>query len=231
MTNIPRSTSGQPAPANGTKLHLGCGQRYLDGYLNIDFPLNNHTVQQASVADLHADICGLHYAPGSIAEVRLHHVFEHFRRPVASALLATWHGWLADGGRLHIEVPDMLRTLLTLLHPLRSFNDRAVAERHLFGSHEADWAAHYEGYTAKDLCHMVKCFGFEPIEIRRNGWKQTHNIEIIAVKPPGSALDHMTAARTFLRNFLVDDTEGELALLETWMVMFAAQYARGQASK
>ncbi len=61
------------------KLHLGCGQKYLDGYINIDYPLTSeHSVQQNSVADELANLMELRYKPGTIDEIRLHHVFEHF---------------------------------------------------------------------------------------------------------------------------------------------------------
>ena len=29
-----------------TRLHLGCGTRYLDGYVNIDYPPSEHTVRE-----------------------------------------------------------------------------------------------------------------------------------------------------------------------------------------
>ena len=79
------------------KLHLGCGQRYLEGYVNIDFPAAEHTVQEQSVADRHADLLCLSYPAGSIDEIRLHHVFEHFDRHTACALMASWQSWLKVG--------------------------------------------------------------------------------------------------------------------------------------
>ena len=85
------------------KLHLGCGERYLEGYINIDYPPEQHTVQQNTKVDHYADITKLNYPENSIDEVRLHHVFEHFDRATALALLCNWHTWLKPGGKLLIE--------------------------------------------------------------------------------------------------------------------------------
>lgn len=89
-----------------TKLHLGCGRRYLEGYINIDYPLGEQTVQTDLVADKYEDITRLSYPTDSIDEIRLHHVFEHFTRTDALALLCRWREWLKPGGLLRIETPD-----------------------------------------------------------------------------------------------------------------------------
>jgi hypothetical protein len=210
------------------KLHLGCGQRYLHGYLNIDFPLTEHSVQQQSVADLHADILAVSYPAGSIEEVRLHHVFEHFTRPVACALMSAWHIWLVQRGRLHIEVPDLGRMAAVFLNPFSSHRRKAVAERHLFGSHEAHWAAHYEGYSAELLSAMIKAFGFEIARFQHKSWRGTHNIEVLAIKsePCWNNEKLAGAARQYLKNYLIDDSESERQLLETWMKMYHEQFLR-----
>jgi hypothetical protein len=211
------------------KLHLGCGQRYLEGYVNIDFPSSEHSVQENSVADLHADLLGLCYPPESIQEVRLHHVFEHFPRPIACALLAAWHSWLQPGGVLHIEVPDFRRTALAMLNPLVSLHRLAVGERHLFGSHEAGWAVHCEGYSPRLLKAMLESYGFTTRTVRKNAWRGTYNFEIIAAKPlqAGTPADFEDVTRSFLANFLVDDTEQRL--LEVWMEMYRGQVERSRA--
>lgn len=214
------------------KLHLGCGQRYLNGYINIDFPLAEHSVQHQTVADLHADILAVSYPAGSAEEVRLHHVFEHFTRPIACALISAWHIWLKPHGRLHIEVPDLNRMAAVLLNPFSSFRRKAVAERHLFGSHEARWAAHYEGYSAGMLSALVNIFGFEVSAVRRNSWRGTHNVEVLAAKsePNWSNEKLAGAAERYLQNYLVDDSESEQKLLETWMGIYREQFKRSISS-
>ena len=87
------------------KIHLGCGQRYLEGYLNIDFPSDHHTVMRPK-ADLFIDFRELQYDNEFLEEVRLHHVFEHYTRAQSISLLLTWRRWLKEGGVLHIETPD-----------------------------------------------------------------------------------------------------------------------------
>jgi len=211
------------------KLHLGCGQRYLDGYLNIDFPLSGHTVQQISVADIHADITSISYPKNSVEEIRLHHVFEHFQRPVACGLLACWHSWLQPGGILHLEVPDFKKTALIMLNPLHSLKKKSVAERHLFGSHEASWAVHCEGYTSSMLKNMLASFGFETLGVTCNAWCGTYNLEIIANRHTMSVSkeEYIEIANQFLRNFLLDSSDMEMKLHAVWMDMFYKQLEKG----
>lgn len=206
------------------KLHLGCGERYLEGYVNIDFPLSEHTVQQKSVADLHADLLSLRYPAQSVDEIRLHHVFEHFPRQTACALLAAWHTWLKTGGALRIEVPDLVRTGLAALNPFASARRRCVAARHLFGTHEASWAAHKEAYSAASLRQLLEAFGFSAPEVRRNGWRGTHNFDMTAFKRRTlSRPECDAAAQAYLDQFLVDDSPTETRLLETWMGLYGRQ--------
>ena len=150
------------------KLHLGCGQRYFEGYVNIDYPLSEHSVQQTSVADELANLFELKYKPSSIEEVRLHHVFEHFTRAQACALLASWNSWLSDNGVVHIEVPDFERTARAVLRLLSSNKAQSVGLRHIFGSQEAHWAVHYEGYTGKRLKRFLEIYGYETKKICRS---------------------------------------------------------------
>lgn len=208
-------------------LHLGCGQRYLEGYVNIDFPASEHTVQVESVADRHADLLGLSYAEATIDEIRLHHVFEHFARPRACALVASWQSWLKDGGRLRIEVPDLVLTGLAALNPFSSQRRRCIAERHLFGSHEAEWASHKEAYSAAQLGRLVRSFGFNIDRVDRNSWHGTYNLELFGSKRRAmdrAACEH--SAKAYLGTYLVDNSTSELRLLETWMNIYSTQIQR-----
>ena len=213
------------------KLHLGCGQQYLEGYVNIDFPQDAHTVQIESVADIHADLTTLRYPAQSVDEIRLQHVFEHFPRPVACGLLSCWFSWLKPCGLLHLEVPDFSRTARAILNPLRSFQRRAVAERHLFGSHEAPWAVHCEGYTPAMLKAMLTEFGFLITALKNKSWRGTYNIEVMAKRAESPITKELFIGRTdkFLRNFLIDNCEQEMRIHSVWMDSFLVQLEKGWA--
>ena len=127
------------------KLHLGCGQYYLEGYVNVDYPASEHQVQKSLRADLFRDLSTLTYPGASVEEVRLHHVFEHFSRPVALALLCRWRDWLVPGGTLRIETPDLMASARLLVWPWVKYEKKQEVIRHLFGSHEAHWAIRTDG--------------------------------------------------------------------------------------
>lgn len=204
------------------KLHLGCGQRYFDGYVNIDYPLTEHSVQQKSVADIQANILELKYPAGTIDEVRLHHVFEHFSRPVACAMLTNWYFWLKPSGKLHIEVPDFDKTAQAALKYFATEKNIGVALRHIFGSQEAHWAVHYDGYGKKLLVNFLKRFGFNVLEVKQHEYKGTFNIEVIAEKNnlKLTADDLKNACIQHLKNYLVDESESEIKMLETWVDIY-----------
>lgn len=200
------------------KLHLGCGQRYFEGYVNIDYPLSEHSVQQTSVADQFANLFELKYPAGTIDEVRLHHVFEHFSRAQACAMLAAWNSWLKPGGTVHIEVPDFEITAKAVLKLFASNKVQSVGLRHIFGSQEAHWAVHYEGYTAKRLKKFLEHFGYTVTKLNQVRYLDTYNLEMIAQKTKTLSKEEChKATEAYLSGFMVADVESEQTLLKTWM--------------
>lgn len=215
------------------KLHLGCGERYLDGYHNVDYPPSEHTVQTDTRVDEYANILELRYSAKTVAEIRLHHVFEHFSRPVACALIAAWWSWLRPAGLLRIEVPDFDRTAVAVLNPLSSGRARYVALRHIFGSQEATWAVHQEGWSPKRLKQLLVDMGFDSIKIARNSYQGTYNFEIYGFKSASNlSIDHFEKiARSFLSKYMVNDTPSEKRMLETWMDIYRKQVEASWATK
>ncbi len=228
-----RSTAPQAAscPSKPLKLHLGCGEVYLPGYINVDFPPSRHSVQQHSKADIFFDITQLHYPSGTIDEIRLHHVFEHFERPVALRLLIDWYDWLKEGGRLIIETPDFRRCVQAYLNNT-NLNDQLKIVRHLFGSHETSWAVHYDGWYRERFTHVLTTLGYRNLEFTTGEWQGIYNMTVTSTKksPVVSKAEQIDHARTILRLSLVDESPTEMRMLETWMEQLANPDVRTHAA-
>ncbi len=147
------------------KLHIGCGEKYLPGYVNIDYPPAEHTVMKVR-ADVYEDIRALDYPEGSVDEVRNHHLFEHFSRTEALKLLFAWRRWLKPDGLLVIETPDFQRCARAYTFAL-SEHRRLQLGRHMLGSQEAKWAYHYDFWDKPKYKYVLKVFGFKRVRIRR----------------------------------------------------------------
>lgn len=82
------------------KLHLGCGRKILDGYVNVD-------IVDAPGVDLVHDVAtGIPYADNSFDEILAIDFIEHI--PLGKTISFMNEAWrvLAPGGRLCIHVPS-----------------------------------------------------------------------------------------------------------------------------
>jgi predicted SAM-dependent methyltransferase len=221
------------------KLHLGCGRSYLEGYINIDFPPADHTVQADLVADRYEDITGLSYPNSSIDEIRLHHVFEHFSRPVALALLCRWRDWLKPGGLLRIETPDAAACFMLMKSPFYSFDSKQQVMRHLFGSHEAAWAVHADGWHKEKFKNTLNKLGFEKMKFVTNRWGVLRNIEVIAQREQREftaeeyhsavyGLLQVSTVRVRTKNKKIPEGS-ELQMLDVWVKLWKDAYEINEA--
>lgn len=194
------------------KLHLGCGENHFNGYINIDYPQSEHTVQQKSGADIFADIVAIKLSANSIDEIRSHHVFEHFDRQSALALLCNWHHGLKIGGLLIIETPDFEGSAqLVLQNNELSYKDKQAILRHIFGSHEARWAIHCDGWYEQKFRHVLTALGFEDIIVEHSRYLNLVNITVRARKAHHWDKQKLFyAAQEILRESLVADCETQM---------------------
>ncbi len=82
-------------------LHLGCGTKFLPGFVNIDGNLFRKT-------DMWLDLRnGLPFPDNSVSSVYTSHVLEHFYPEELTGILRECHRALRPGGGLRIVVPDM----------------------------------------------------------------------------------------------------------------------------
>jgi len=81
------------------KLHLGCGSKYIPGFIHIDVIEGDHIHHQCSV-------CKLPYSDGSVDLIYACHILEHFGRWEIHDVLHEWYRVLKTGGVLRLAVPD-----------------------------------------------------------------------------------------------------------------------------
>jgi len=82
----------------GIKIHLGCGNIYLNDFVNID--IDNQT------ADENYDVFKLPYKNNSVSLILASHLIEHFKWQDHIPLLTEWHRVLIPGHWLVIEAPN-----------------------------------------------------------------------------------------------------------------------------
>jgi len=89
-------------PANGPRhLHLGCGPKYLPGFLNIDGNLFNKI-------DLWLDVRnGLPFPSNTVDSIYSTHMFEHFYPDELQLLLRECLRVLKPGGGIRLIVPNL----------------------------------------------------------------------------------------------------------------------------
>ncbi len=145
------------------KLHLGCGESYLAGYVNIDLPTEGQTVMKAK-ADVYKDIRELAYADNSVDEVRTHHLLEHFSRQEILKHLFRWRRWLKPGGKLVLETPDFETTVKKFA--TADLKTQFKIARHIFGSQESPWAFHLDYWGEKKFRYILDKLGFEDIQVK-----------------------------------------------------------------
>jgi predicted SAM-dependent methyltransferase len=206
--------------SNTIKLHLGSGEQYLNGYVNIDFPPENHTVQTKSRADAFANITQLSFSKETVDEVRSHHTFEHFDRQVALAMVCAWQEWLKPNGLLVIETPDLEESVKLFMDANMGYKEKQAVLRHVFGSHEASWAYHYDGWYEEKFRHVLSQLGFDIESVEKTAWGVTRNIIVHARKnnlPYGIVINN---AKQLLRESMVDHSPSEERMWQEWCKIF-----------
>ena len=144
------------------KLHIGPGNTYIRGWVNID-------VFSSVRADIYSSAMALPYERETFEIVYASHILEHFNRYLILAVLGHWRDLLKPGGILRLAVPDFdaicefyaktksLDAVMGLLYG---------GQRNMFDNHHV--AFNYDK-LAKDLANV----GFK--EIRKWNWRETEH--------------------------------------------------------
>ena len=140
------------------KLHLGCGERYLDGYIHIDIADFDHIDYRSSIDKLDMikdESCELIYAS---------HVLEYFDVEEAKNVLTEWHRVLKNKGTLRLAVPDIKK----LIEVYNNTDDLSKILGPLYGKWKThstkDNIYHKTAYDIKNLTSLLIEVGYEDIK-------------------------------------------------------------------
>ncbi|HWH70201.1 MAG TPA: glycosyltransferase, partial [Candidatus Sulfotelmatobacter sp.] len=125
------------------------------------------------------------------------------------------------GGRLVIETPDVEASAQLFLDPRVSYVQKQAVLRHLFGSHEAQWAYHYDAWYESKFQRVLSALGFQNIHSERKRWQMTCNITVTATRGQRVPLEQQKSAVTaLLSESQVDDSVTEQRLCAVWRGKF-----------
>ena len=133
------------------KLHLGSGDKYFEGYINIDW-------RKTRATDLVCDIRKLPYPENSVDLIETYHVIEHLPRHDLPRALETWHRILIPGGKLIIECPDFDAAVKEYI------GGDAKRIDNIFGLQRFNGDVHLFGYNFKSLKKLLEEAGFKNIK-------------------------------------------------------------------
>lgn len=157
------------APHQPLRLHLGCGEVRLAGFVNVDYPQDHHPVMKVQ-PDIETDLLEMQLPVNSVDEIELHHVFEHFSRVAALAMLIRWQQWLKVGGTLTIETPDFEGSAQAFLSE-QKWPVKTAIIRHLTGDQAAGWAYHVDQWFKAKFERTLSKLGFKDITCSRSRWE------------------------------------------------------------
>lgn len=139
------------------KLHLGCGGKHFDGYVNIDF-------RATYGADMVCDARKLPFDDSSVAIIESYHFFEHIPKHDVPSLLTEWRRVLMPdgGGRLVIECPDFDALLNQYLNNGGDVGGEDILT-YIFGGYRFPGDVHCYGYNFKRLKRLLETMGFSDV--------------------------------------------------------------------
>ncbi|MBI5024021.1 MAG: hypothetical protein HZC18_03370 [Candidatus Omnitrophica bacterium] len=147
------------------KLHLGCGTKKLEGWINID------SVPECRPDVVHDISKPLPYADQSAEELLGEDLLEHFDKYIRYLVFYEWTRVLKVGGKITLQVPDFKTILLRYFKfGYNNFVDFIFGEN-LWESriYIGHFGNHKWGYSQKTLKEFVSVFGIETANIRRAG--------------------------------------------------------------
>lgn len=158
-------SSSVPLASGEVRLNLGCGDKKLPGYINVDYAPSRKGV----TPDVMLDLRKLTFQDATVDEILSVHVIEHFYYWEAEKLLNEWARVLKSGGRMVLECPNILSAAQALLDNPDGASgpgkEGSMSMWALYG--DPNWSdplmCHKWGYTPRSLIRLLENVGFRDV--------------------------------------------------------------------
>jgi len=148
------------------KLHLGCGDKHIEGYVNIDIRPMNTVDKVDNIKYLRS------FKKNSVDVIYSASVLEHFLRWEYKNVLRRWYELLKPGGALRIGVPDFE----AISDHYQEHKDLDVLMGLLYGGQDYDQNFHYVCWDFKRMKRDLEYLGFK--DVVRYEWRETEHANI-----------------------------------------------------
>jgi len=162
------------------RLHIGCGSRLFDGYINVD----GEYLRGTPGVIIHDITKPFPLPDDSVDEIICVHVIEHIMRSQGRSMLSEWLRVLRPGGFVAVEWPDffkMCQEVVSNPDCLLAGADRRLQKRTILGIYGDNerypdpvmW--HKWGYSEHSLCDLLTATGFRSARSEANLHSKTPN--------------------------------------------------------
>lgn len=152
------------------KLHLGCGKKFIPGFVHVDSDNYPHIDYRHDIARLPM------FKDNSVDLIYSSHALEYFDREEAKEVLKEWKRVLKPGGILRLAVPDFEAIVKVYLKYNKDLEHRGILGP-LYGRWEIKtkkgrkFIYHKTVYDFKSLQKLLKSIGFK--NVHRYDWRKT----------------------------------------------------------
>lgn len=168
-------------------LNLGCGDKILPGYINVDIAPTRRGHEPDVLCDLHK----LTFDDGSADEILSVHVVEHFWRWDVVDVLKEWARVLRPGGKIILECPNLAQACREFLaNPVPGASQGKDGQRTMWVFYgDPTWRdplmVHRWGYTPESLSAVMEEAGFIYVrqEPARFKLREPRDMRMVGVKP------------------------------------------------
>jgi ubiquinone/menaquinone biosynthesis C-methylase UbiE len=169
------------------KLNLGCGDKILKGYINVDIV----SARSGNQPDIICDIKNLNiFKDNYCDEILCIHIVEHFWRWEIIDVMREWIRVLKTGRKLIIECPNLLSACKELVNdPINASSHGKYGQKTmwvLYGdpSWKDPFMMHKWGYTPQSLAQLMHECGLKNIQQEKAQFKlkEPRDMRITGIK-------------------------------------------------